>query len=129
MTYPAITAFWAGLFGLLYVAFTAWVMFSRVQSDTLFGDGSESLSKRIRSHGNFQEYVPITLLLIALLEAGGAAPGLVRGLLIALFVARLLHPIGLFAPKNSVPQFACRGGGSIVTMVVLVVAAIDLLVR
>lgn len=69
------------------------------------------------------------LLLIALLEAGGAGYIIVRTLLVILLVARLLHPIGLFAEKNSVRQFACRGGGMIGTLGVMLVAAVMLLIR
>ena len=46
-----------------------------------------------------------------------------------LLVARLLHPVGMFAPVNSPRQFACRGGGMIATLLVMAVAAILLLVR
>lgn len=130
MTYPAITAFWAGILGLIYVLMTGWVVAGRVTGDTLFGDGGQQdLTRRIRSHGNFQEYVPLALVLIALLEAGGGSSNLVRVLLIILVVARLLHPIGMFAPKNSVQQFACRGGGIISTLGVTAVAAVSLLLR
>lgn len=130
MTYPAITAFWAGILGLIYVLMSGWVVAGRVTDDTLLGDGGQDgLTRRIRSHGNFQEYVPLALVLIALLEAGGGSTTLVRALLIILVVARLLHPIGMFAPKNSPQQFACRGGGIIATLGVTAVAAVSLLLR
>ncbi|WP_267421463.1 MAPEG family protein [Methylobacterium sp. GC_Met_2] len=130
MTYPALTAFYAGLFALIYVGLSVWVMASRVTSDTLHGDGSnEALEKRIRTQGNFGEYVPVALLLVALLEAGGGSPTLVRILLIVLLVGRLLHPIGMFAAKNSPVQFACRGGGILATLGVVAVTAVALLLR
>lgn len=49
-----------------------------------------------------------------------------RGLLIALLVARLLHPIGMFAPKNAPTQFVCRRGGILVAFAVLAAAAVAL---
>ena len=73
--------------------------------------------------------VVLMYLVIGLLEASGAGHGLVQALLIALLVARILHPIGMFAAPNSPRQFACRGGGIIVTMAALGVAAIALLLR
>jgi uncharacterized protein len=73
--------------------------------------------------------VPLALILIGLLEAGGAGHGLIQGLLLALLVARILHPIGMFAAPNSPRQFACRGGGILLTLAVLGVAAITLLLR
>ena len=130
MTFPATTALYAGLFAFLYVGLSAWVVATRVNSDVLHGDGgNQTLEKRIRSQGNFGEYVPFALLLIALLESGGAGHGLVQALLVILLVARLLHPVGMVAPKNSVQQFACRGGGILVTFLVILVAAAALLLR
>lgn len=130
MTYPALTAFYAGLFALIYVGLSVWVMAGRVSSDTLHGDGgNESLEKRIRAQGNFGEYVPIALFLVALLEAGGGGPTLVRALLIVLLVGRLLHPIGMFAAKNSPVQYTCRGGGILATLGVVAVTAVALLLR
>lgn len=130
MTFPATTAFFAALFGLIYAGLSAWVVAGRVSGNVLAGDGGQgALQKRIRSHGNFSEYVPLTLGLIALLEAGRTQHWLVVSLLTVLLVARLLHPVGMFAPVNSPRQFACRGGGMIATLLVMAVAAILLLVR
>ena len=129
MAYPALTAFYAGLFALIYVGLSAWVMASRVSSDTLHGDGgNKALEKRIRAQGNFGEYVPLALILVALLEAGGGGPTLVRTLLIVL-LGRVLHPFGMFAAKNSSVQFACRGGGILATLGAIAVAAVALLLR
>jgi uncharacterized protein len=130
MIYPATTAFYAGLLALFYLGLSGWVIASRVSENVLFGDGGDaSVLKRVRSHANFAEFVPLALILIGLLEAGGAGHGLIQGLLLALLVARILHPIGMFAAPNSPRQFACRGGGILLTLAVLGVAAITLLLR
>ncbi len=130
MTFPALTAFYGALLALLYVALSAWVVAGRLTTDVLHGDGGDRrLLKRIRIHGNFAEYVPFALLLVGLYEAGGGGPAVVRSLLIVLLVARLLHPVGMLAPKDSPQQFACRGGGVIATFLVLGLAAILLLLR
>ena len=130
MTYPAVTAFYAAVFALLYVGLSSWVVAGRLSADVLHGDGgNQTLEKRIRAQGNFGEYVPLALLVIALLEASGGGTTLVRSLLIVLLIARVLHPFGMFAPKNSPRQFACRGGGILATFAVIAVAAITLLLR
>jgi uncharacterized membrane protein YecN with MAPEG domain len=130
MTYPAVTAFYAAVFALLYVGLSSWVVAGRLSADVLHGDGgNQTLEKRIRAQGNFGEYVPLALLVIALLEAAGGSSGVVRSLLIVLLIARVLHPFGMFAPKNSPRQFACRGGGILATFAVIAVAAIALLLR
>ncbi|AYO82424.1 MULTISPECIES: MAPEG family protein [Methylobacterium] len=130
MIFPATTAVYAALLALVYLGLSGWVMGSRVSGNVLFGDGGdESMLKRVRSHANFSEYVPLALILVGLLEAGGGSHGLVQGLLIALLVGRILHPIGMFAAPNSPRQFACRGGGILLTLAVLAIAAIALLLR
>jgi uncharacterized membrane protein YecN with MAPEG domain len=130
MIFPATTAFYAALLALVYLGLSGWVMGSRVSGNVLFGDGGdESMLKRVRAHANFSEYVPLALILVGLLEAGGGGYFLVQSLLLALLVGRILHPIGMFAPPNSPRQFACRGGGILLTMATLAIAAIALLLR
>lgn len=130
MTFPATTAFFAGLFALVFLGLSGWVMAGRLQTDTLHGDGgNDMMLKRMRSQGNFSEYVPLALLLVGFYEAGGGSHGVVEALLIVLVVARLLHPVGMLAPKNSAQQFACRGGGILATFGVVLAAAILLLIR
>jgi uncharacterized protein len=130
MIFPATTAFYAGLLALVYLGLSGWVVASRVSGNVLLGDaGDDTMLRRVRVHANFSEYVPLVLILVGLLEAGGAAHGLVQGLLIALLVGRILHPIGMFAPPNSPRQFACRGGGILLTLAALGTAAIALLLR
>ena len=129
MTYPTTTAFFAGLFALVYIGLAGWVVAGRLSGNTLFGNGDEALTRRVRSHANFGEYVPFALILIGLYEAGGGAHGLVTGLLVVLLIARLAHPVGMLAPKNSPQQFACRGGGIVATFAVMTVAGIALLLR
>ncbi|AWN37262.1 MAPEG family protein [Methylobacterium radiodurans] len=129
MTYPATTAFFAGLFALVYVGLASWVVAGRVSGNTLLGNGDEGLTRRVRAHANFGEYVPLALIVIGLLEAGGGGHRLVTGLLVVLLIARLAHPVGMLAPKNSPRQFAGRGGGILATFGVLAVAAIALLLR
>lgn len=130
MFFPATTAFFAALLALIFLGLSGWVMAARLQGDVLHGDGgNDTLLKRMRSQANFAEYVPLALLLSALYEAGGGSKGLVQTLLIVLLVARLLHPVGMLAPKNSPQQYACRGGGILATFAVIAITAILLLIR
>ncbi len=82
------------------------------------------LERRIRAHGNFAEYTPIALLLIAFVEMTDGAPAIVHGLGLALLVARLMHAIAL-SSLTLRPVF--RTGGMVLTFAVLAVAAIGLL--
>ncbi|MEQ1943635.1 MAPEG family protein [Mesorhizobium sp. VNQ89] len=130
MSFPTITAFYAGLFGLLYVALSLWVSMGRLQMNVINGDGGHArLSLRIRAHANFAEYVPLGLLVAALAEGLGAASTTMHALLLPLLVARLLHPFGMFAPVRSMRQLAMRGLPAIATWVVLAAASAILLIQ
>ena len=126
--FPVDTALFAGWLGFMYLTLTAWVMASRTASGALQGSGGDdTLEKRIRAHANFGEYVPLALVLIGLWEAGGGHHARVLTALWFLFIGRVLHPFGLFAAPGSPPQFACRGGGMLLTMLAIFIAAIALL--
>ncbi|MCX8255072.1 hypothetical protein RHAL1_00687 [Beijerinckiaceae bacterium RH AL1] len=130
MLFPAITAFYGSLLALIYAGLASWVIAGRVTKGALFGDGGDdAMMRRVRCHANFIEYVPIILILIGLYEGASGSPTLVRVLLVVLLVARILHPIGMFAAANTPRQFACRGGGIILTLAVLNIAALALLIR
>ena len=130
MIFPDITAFYASLLALILVGLSGWVIAGRGTKNTLLGDGGDAaMTRRIRAHANFIEYVPLALVIIALLEGSGGSRGLVRVLLIILVIARVLHPFGMFAPDKTPQQFACRGGGIGGTLLVILVAALDLLIR
>jgi uncharacterized protein len=130
MVFPVVTAAAAAVLGLIFAALSAWVMAGRLSMGVLHGDGGkEALNRRTRAHANFIEYVPLILLLAALLEGSGGSRTLIEVLLVLLAVARLMHPFGMLAPPNSAQQYVFRGGAALATMVVLVVAAVALLVR
>lgn len=130
MVFPAVTAFYGGLFGLIFVALSVWVVAGRARYRVHHGDGgSDPLQRRIRSQANFAEYVPLALLLVALNEAAGARGWTIHALLLALLVARLAHPFGMTAPEASARQFALRGPAIVVTWLAIAIAAVMLLAR
>jgi uncharacterized membrane protein YecN with MAPEG domain len=130
MIFPHITAAYTAVLALIYMVITAWVTAGRGKFKVLHGDGgNDHLNRRIRAHANFNEYVPLILILAALLEASGAGSVTMNALLLPLVVARIIHPIGMVAAENSPQQFAFRAPGALITWVVLVVAAVLLLIR
>lgn len=67
--------------------------------------GHEDLERAIRAQGNFAEYVPIGLILIACLELNGAPWWLVALPGITLIIGRLIHAVGINQPP---PNFSNR---------------------
>jgi len=127
MQFPQITAGYAGLLGLIYVILSMLVVRQRVRTRVHHGDGGDDrLNRLIRAHANFAEYVPLILLLAALLEAGGWPH--MHWVLGPLLAARISHPIGMLTPVASPQQYALRGGAIVVTWAVLIFLARTLLV-
>ena len=73
--------------------------------------------------------MPIVSLLVALLEMSGLPPARVHLLMGGLLLARLLHPMGMSARPGSWQFNAGRVGGILLTIAVLVSAAVGGLLR
>ena len=67
-----ITALYAALCGFLVVALAANVVRYRLGKKVSLGDGGhKDVNRAIRAHGNTVEYIPLALILMALLEING----------------------------------------------------------
>ena len=120
-----ITPIYAALLGLIYVGLSINVIRTRSEQSVSLGDGGDQLlTRRIRGHGNFAEYVPIALILLAFLEAGGANAILVHALNATLVLGRLLHA---FALSSLVLRPFCRTSGMALTFAVIIIAALGAL--
>ena len=122
-----ITALYAGLLGLVFLVLE--VPIGRLRTITnisLYDGGNKELAVAIRRHANFVEHVPLALLLLALLELGGAGSGLLYGLGGVLLLARVLHPFGIDYDKMRNPL---RGIGALGTMGVILIASGTLIWR
>jgi uncharacterized membrane protein YecN with MAPEG domain len=130
MQLPSITGFYLALLALVYAALALEVARLRRGNRILFGDGdSVRLRSAIRAHANFIEYVPIIALLVAMLEMSGSSATTVHVLMGALLVARLLHPLGMYSKPGTWQFSAGRVGGIVITISVLVAAALSALSR
>jgi uncharacterized protein len=126
---PVITGAYVAIFALGYIALSFLVIRYRRSVKAAFGDaGDIRLRSAIRAHAHFAEYVPLALLMIALLEIGGASAFAVHGLAILLLAARVTHPFGMFAKPGS-GQFQGRVAGMAMTVTVIGLAALMLLWR
>lgn len=87
-----ITAFYAPLLALLYLALSLNVTRLRLKHQISLGAGDvPKLERAMRAHGNFIEYVPLILILMALLEASGKSVPLLHFMGSLLLLARLSH--------------------------------------
>lgn len=123
---PIITALYAGLLGLVSIGVSFLAGSLRGKLGVSVGDGgNKDLLLAMRRHANFVEYVPLALLLIALLELNGVATRNIHILGAALVIARLAHSFGLKADSMKTPG---RMVGAAGTALITVVASVWLLV-
>jgi uncharacterized membrane protein YecN with MAPEG domain len=91
-----ITAVTAAILGLMFFRLSLnAIKFRRQHKVSLGSGGHDDLERAIRAQGNFAEYVPISLILIACLELNAAPWWLVAFPGVALIVGRLYHAKGI----------------------------------
>ncbi|MBS3953682.1 MAG: hypothetical protein CTY34_00550 [Methylobacter sp.] len=91
-----ISSLYAAMLALLIVWLSLRVIKLRRVKKVRLGDGGEpELRIAIRAQGNATEYIPISLILLVLLELSGAHAALVHSGGIAVLAGRILHARGL----------------------------------
>jgi hypothetical protein len=113
-----VTSIIASILAIIFIKLSLAVIGLRRRNKVGLGSGGhEDLERAIRAQGNFAEYVPLGLILIACLELNGApwlAPALTG---ISLIVGRLIHAKGINEPP---PNFSNRVLGMKFTLYTLV---------
>ena len=119
-----VTSIIASILTIIFVKLSFAVIGLRRKNKVGLGSGGhEDLERAIRAQGNFAEYVPFGIILIACLELNGAPWWLVAIPGIALIIGRLIHAIGINTPP---PDFSKRVLGmkftfnTLITLVVLI---------
>ena len=90
------TSIYAGLSGLLLVWLAFQVIKERRANKIKLGDnGVFELQSAIHAHGNFAEYMPITIILLFLFEYNGAPVWMIHLIGVTFLVGRWIHSQGL----------------------------------
>jgi uncharacterized protein len=120
-----IVPVYAGIFAWIFVVLSMRVIGIRQSEKIGLGTGDNKvLERRIRIHGNFAEYVPFSLILLAFIEMLHRPAWLVHVLCLVLLTGRGMHVYGLSESAN----WRFRVAGMIATISVIGVAAGILLV-
>ncbi len=121
----AITPIYAAILAIIAVILAGRVTLNRVRYKVDIGDGGNTLMlQTIRVHGNFIEYVPLALILLALVELAGARAWVLHLLGLALLIGRLLHAWGL--SRTAGPNLG-RLIGAVLTDAMILACAVVLL--
>lgn len=124
-----ITGFTAAALAILLVLLALDTIRNRFRTRLAFGLGDDpGLTSASRAHGNLAENAPIALILIALLEFGGADRQILTYAAAAFVAARVLHAIGLYTPSKGPPPLP-RAIGVIATVAIQLGLAGWLLMR
>ena len=115
-----VTPVYAGILAFLYLYLAFAVIRLRYSEHISLGDGGNtSFLRKMRAHGNFAEYVPITLLLMAMAELGGAGAGVLHAIGALLLVGRVTHAwCFLFTKRN----LKVRVAGMAMTLIAIGIA-------
>jgi uncharacterized membrane protein YecN with MAPEG domain len=101
-----VTSIIASVLTIIFVKLSFAVIKLRGKNKVGLGSGGyDDLERAIRAQGNFAEYVPIGLILIACLELNEAPYWLVAIPGITLIIGRLIHAKGINVPP---PDFSKR---------------------
>jgi uncharacterized membrane protein YecN with MAPEG domain len=118
-----ITSIIASALTMIFVKLSFAVIGLRRKNKVGLGSGGyDDLERAIRAQGNFAEYVPFGIILIACLELNGAPWWLVAMPGTTLIIGRLIHARGINVPP---PDFSKRVLGmkftfyTLITLVVL----------
>ena len=117
-----ITALYAGLLALVGLVLGASSGWLRAKTGVSLGAGDNPQQLvAFRRHGNFSEWVPVALILIAVLELNGVSSTALHAFGATLFLARIAHPLGL-KPESTSGLPRALGAGA--TALVVLVAAV-----
>ena len=114
-----ITPLYVALAAIVLLVLTVRVILLRRRLAIGLGTGGDAeLEKAVRGHGNFTEYAPIGLIVLASAELSGAAGAWIHTIGILLICGRLLHAWGLSQSRGK--SFG-RSTGVVLTVTALVV--------
>ena len=117
-----ITAVAASVLALVFIRLSLAVITLRRRHRVSLGSGGrEDLERAIRAQGNFAEYVPLSVLLLACLEWNGAPWWLVAVPGVGVVLGRLFHARGI---QDTPPRISRRVLGMQLTLASLLALAV-----
>ncbi|MEM9336837.1 MAG: MAPEG family protein [Patescibacteria group bacterium] len=108
-----VTPIYASILVLLFITLSARVILTRRKEQVAIGNGAvNTLTRKIRVHGNFAEYIPFALLLMLMAELNTASNLLLHVAGVLLLIGRGFH---FYAIDNETQNITCRVVGMALT--------------
>jgi uncharacterized protein len=122
------TSLYAAVLASFYIILSINVVRGRRRHSVALGDNNiDDMKPRIRAHGNFAEYTPLFVLLLATAEYQGLASRVVHALGIIFFLGRLSHAYGLLVSEPRHKWFTPRVAAMAATFACLATLIVILL--
>lgn len=125
-----ITGFFAAILAIFYVFLSLNVVKNRNRSKLplIFWEDPR-LTEAIRAHGNFSEYSPLFLILLALMEVNSSS-GLWLYISAGVFTfARLLHAYSILSYEPKTGSLKLRTAGMILTFIPILSISVFLIIK
>lgn len=117
-----ITMFYAGALAAVFLVLSVRVVQGRRKNKVNLGDGgNEAVLRLMRGHSNFAEYVPLVLVMMALLETHGTSATIMHALGGTLLLARFVHGYTFAFTSSFLPG---RIAGTMLTWLALTAAGL-----
>ncbi len=121
-----ITPLYAALIALIFVVLSVRTLLLRRRLGIAIGTGEDQeLTRAMRAHSNFAEYVPLALILFYFLEVQTDADLWIHVLCLSIITGRLLHAYGVSQVEEN---YRFRVAGMILTLGCLLSASTKLIV-
>ena len=117
-----VTSIYAGTLSLAFVFLSMRIIILRGRFKVLMGDeGHAEIQRAIRAQGNFSEYVPLALLLLATLELNQVVPWLLHAIGVCLILGRMIHAYNISRVSE---ELKIRVVGMLLTFLSIIVASV-----
>ncbi len=126
--YAMITITTASILALIYVFLAIFVIKMRYKYRVSINSNHEpELDYAIRAHANFNEYVPLSLILLYFAEENFGDNIFLMIISVALICGRVCHAHAFLTMQNQKNKFKTRQIGMVLTFSTLIILAISLL--
>lgn len=96
-----VTTVYVGILGIAYFALSMRTILGRGKNKISLGTGnSDDMLRRVRTHANFSEYVPLLIIILGLLEYHKVSEVALHIYGVAIVLGRALHFYGLLTPTT-----------------------------
>ena len=117
-----VTPLYAGILGIIYIVLTFFTISGRIKHKISLGAGGNSdMETKIRIDGNFIEYVPLALILMAFAEFEGIHEIVIHIAGAALVIGRIIHAGNL---SGYLPLSYGRQIGMVMTLLTIIAMSV-----